>query len=143
MSDSRLELARRGYADVEIALLWSKETDIFTVSLADPESGTFELVLASNERPLDVFMHPHAYAALRGLTLTAPRAAASPVAGSAIRAEAARGVDELVAYLAGSTDPAPAYARRRSRESRPPADDAAARLTQHVLPVIDERKAQQ
>ena len=143
MSDSRLELARRGYADVEIALLWSKETDIFTVSLADPRSGSFELVLASNERPLDVFMHPHAYAALRGLTLAEPRSTAAPVAGSAIRAEATRGVEELAAYLAGSTNPAPAYARRRSGESRPPADAAAAQLTQHVLPVNDERKAQQ
>jgi hypothetical protein len=143
VSDPRLELARRGHADVEIALLWSRETDVFTVSLADPDGGSFELVLASNERPLDVFWHPYAYAALRGVTLVAPRAESSPVSASAIRAEAIRGVDELAAYLAGSTDATQAYARRRSPESRPRADDVAARLTQHVLPEIDERKAQQ
>ncbi|MDX6408330.1 MAG: hypothetical protein QOE13_1401 [Gaiellaceae bacterium] len=64
----RVELAVREQAGVVVTLLWLRGTDVLFVSLTDHGNGeAFELVLQPHERALDVFYHPYAYAAGRGL----------------------------------------------------------------------------
>jgi hypothetical protein len=113
----RLELAQRRSHGMTVTLFWTPETDAVAVSVVDV-GGSFDLVLAPNERPLDVFDHPYAYAALRGLTPGPPREPTAPdseplcpgCAGGPeltcslcrpeIRAEVASGFAEMSAYLA-------------------------------------------
>ena len=69
----RRELARRLADDVEVTLQWTPSTDTVSVSVYDrrtPEA--FELVLDANDDALDVFSHPYAYAAWRGLEFSVP-----------------------------------------------------------------------
>ena len=67
MSGTR-ELDYRATDGVEVALLWYPSNDVVSVRVADAKAGeSFELVLGEGDRPLDVFQHPYAYAALRGL----------------------------------------------------------------------------
>jgi hypothetical protein len=68
----RTELAAREGHGISVKLFWSRATQILTVTVADAGTGEyFELVLEEDERPLDVFYHPYAYAAARGLELRA------------------------------------------------------------------------
>ena len=54
----------------EVALYWSRRTHRAAVKLEDEASGlTLELPLAESDDPLDVFDHPFAYAAARGLNI--------------------------------------------------------------------------
>jgi hypothetical protein len=69
----RKELARRSADGVEVALQWTRSTDTVSVSVYDRRTAeTFELVLASDDDALDVFSHPYAYAAWRGLEFHVP-----------------------------------------------------------------------
>jgi hypothetical protein len=62
-----IELASRQSGTLRVALLWARETDVFSVSVDDPSTGDrFELVVEDG-RPLDIYYHPYAYAALRGI----------------------------------------------------------------------------
>jgi hypothetical protein len=144
-ANTRTELAQRESDGVAVTLLWSRETDVLAVSVVDVRGGSFELVLAGNERPLDVFYHPYAYAALRGVVVAAPQEfAVEPAAEAAeapsrvcpnckdamgntgcdacrqkTRDEVASGLAELASYLDG-------WARFdswvRARESGEPSD---------------------
>jgi hypothetical protein len=68
------ELALREADGVEVALLWHPTSDAVSVMVVDSRSGDrFELVLDDHESPLDVFHHPYAHAARRGLALRAHR----------------------------------------------------------------------
>jgi hypothetical protein len=114
----RLELAQRRSHGTTVTLLWTPETNAVAVSVVDVRGGSFDLVLAPNERPLDVFDHPYAYAALRGLTpappqeptvpdseLLCPGCAGGPelncsLCRPGIQAEMASGLAEMSAYLA-------------------------------------------
>jgi len=61
------ELAYRENDGVAVALLWQQGTDRLTVSVADRRAGhEFELDVAAADA-LDVFHHPYAHAAFRGL----------------------------------------------------------------------------
>ena len=65
------ELAHRSSDGVEVSLLWSPDDGRLTVLVVDTKLGeVFDLPL-TDERPLDVFHHPYAYA---------PPGAASPTA---------------------------------------------------------------
>ena len=60
------ELAHRRNDGLDIRLLWDSATDQVTVSLHDAKTGDgFEVEVGPNERALDVFHHPFAYAAFR------------------------------------------------------------------------------
>jgi hypothetical protein len=60
------ELAHRRNDGLDIRLLWDSATDKVMVALHDARTGDgFEVEVASNERALDVFHHPFAYAAFR------------------------------------------------------------------------------
>lgn len=67
------ELAHREADGVEVALLWYPDNDVVSVMVSDARTGDlFELVLGDDERALDVFHHPYAHAAHRGLAFHLP-----------------------------------------------------------------------
>jgi hypothetical protein len=62
------ELASRESNGITVRLLWSRSTNLVTVAVADSvNDDSFELVLEEHERAMDVFHHPYAHAAARGL----------------------------------------------------------------------------
>jgi hypothetical protein len=64
----RTELMSRESNGITVRLLWSRATNLVTVAVADVASEDyFELVLDENEPPLEVFNHPFAHAAAKGL----------------------------------------------------------------------------
>ena len=64
----RTELMSRESNGITVRLLWSRATNLVTVAVADAASEDyFELVLAEDEPALEVFNHPFAHAAARGL----------------------------------------------------------------------------
>ena len=66
--DWRTELAARESNGITVRLLWSRSTNLVTVAVADAAHDEyFELVLGENEPALDVYYHPFAHAAARGL----------------------------------------------------------------------------
>ena len=70
----RLELAERESDGVAVTLYWTRDTGVLAVTVDDATTGDrFELVVAENERPLDVFHHPFAYARTRGIELLGDR----------------------------------------------------------------------
>ncbi len=74
VGQSRAELAVREQSGVAVTLYWVRGTDVLLVSVVDRRNGeAFELVLQPDERALDVFHHPYAYAAARGLDFGQPR----------------------------------------------------------------------
>jgi hypothetical protein len=75
----RTELLSRESSGITVKLFWSRATNIVTVAVADePNNEYFELVLSDDERPLDVFDHPYAHAAARGLEFRTRRAELEP-----------------------------------------------------------------
>jgi hypothetical protein len=68
------ELAARNSSGITVRLLWNRSTNLVTVTVADPANDDyFELVLGEHERALDVFEHPFAHAAARGVEFRARR----------------------------------------------------------------------
>jgi len=65
---ARRELAYRSSNGIDVFLLWSPADDTLAVVVFDENSDSFELVVSANEA-LDVFDHPYAYAAFRGVHL--------------------------------------------------------------------------
>jgi hypothetical protein len=66
----RVELAEREFDGISVTLYWTRGTDVVAVAVEDARTGdSFELVVAENERALDVFHHPFAYAGARGIAL--------------------------------------------------------------------------
>ena len=64
----RTELISRESNGLTVTLLWSRATNLVTVAVADAASDDyFELVLDEDEPALEVFNHPFAHAAARGL----------------------------------------------------------------------------
>jgi hypothetical protein len=61
------ELAHRESDGVEVSLLWNLVDNSVSVFVSDTRSGdAFELLVGS-ENPLEVFNHPYAHAAFRGI----------------------------------------------------------------------------
>jgi hypothetical protein len=62
------ELDHRSNDGIDVRLLWSPNDDHVIVIVADAKTGErFELDVHDGESPLDVFRHPYAYAAWRGV----------------------------------------------------------------------------
>ena len=75
----RKELDYRATDGLEVALLWSSATGVVTVAVSDAKVGqSFELVVGDGENALDVFNHPYAYAAFRGVDYRLNREAGVP-----------------------------------------------------------------
>ena len=67
------ELAARESNGITVRLLWNRSTKLVTVAVADVANDVFfELVLEEHERAMDVFHHPYAHAAARGLEFGSP-----------------------------------------------------------------------
>jgi hypothetical protein len=67
-----IELDSRAHDGVEVSLLWYADVDVVAVQVVDDRVGqTFQLVVDAEEA-LDVFRHPFAYAAFRGVTIELP-----------------------------------------------------------------------
>jgi hypothetical protein len=67
-SIARTELASRETNGITVRLLWSRSTNLVTVAVDDAANGDyFELILDEDDRALDVFHHPFAHAAARGI----------------------------------------------------------------------------
>ena len=65
---SRTELVTRELNGITVRLLWSRSTNLVTVAVDDAASDDyFELILDEHDRALDVFHHPFAHAAARGI----------------------------------------------------------------------------
>ena len=70
----RTELLSRESNGITVTLLWSRATNLVTVAVADAANDDyFELVLDEDEPALEVFNHPFAHAAARGLEFRTQR----------------------------------------------------------------------
>jgi hypothetical protein len=65
---ARRELAHRSSNGIDVTLFWSPTDDSLTVAVADESGPAFELEVEARDA-LEVFEHPYAYAAFRGLEL--------------------------------------------------------------------------
>jgi hypothetical protein len=64
----RTELASRQSNGITVRLLWTRSTNLVTVAVTDAAQGDFfELAVDEHERAMDVFEHPYAHAAARGV----------------------------------------------------------------------------
>jgi hypothetical protein len=63
---ARRELAQRRANGIEVTLWWSPADDALAVTVVDESGESFELVVEPDEA-VDVYEHPYAYAAFRGL----------------------------------------------------------------------------
>jgi hypothetical protein len=71
---SRTELESRETNGITVRMLWSRLTNLVTVTVDDAANGDhFELVLDEHDRALDVFHHPFAHAAARGIEFRTSR----------------------------------------------------------------------
>ena len=76
---SRTELASRETNGITVRLLWSRSTNLVTVAVDDAANDDyFELVLDDDERAMDVFDHPFAHAAARGIEFRTGRRESEP-----------------------------------------------------------------
>lgn len=68
MSDPLHELDQRSHDRIDVRLLWRERDNQVIVAVADEKTGErFEIEVREGERALDVFHHPYAYAAWRGI----------------------------------------------------------------------------
>lgn len=66
------ELAYRESEGIEVSLLWDPADNSVSVFVSDTRAGgAFELAV-EGESPLEVFNHPYAYAAARGIEYQTP-----------------------------------------------------------------------
>jgi hypothetical protein len=73
---SRTELASRKTNGITVRLLWSRATNVVTVAVHDAANNDyFELILDEYDRAFDVFHHPFAHAAARGIEFRTDRPA--------------------------------------------------------------------
>lgn len=61
------ELASRASNGVEVTLLWNRRSDDLSVCVSDTRTGIEFEVATEGNNALDVFNHPYAYAAARGI----------------------------------------------------------------------------
>lgn len=66
------ELAHRSTNGIGVFLMWYPADDSLAIVVTDENADSFELVVTAQEA-LDVFEHPYAYAAFRGLELAETR----------------------------------------------------------------------
>lgn len=77
------ELAHRASDGIEILLLWHQRTDELRVSVSDERCGAYFELAAGPGQALDVFKHPYAHAAFRGLPYDEARIPCWPEASAA------------------------------------------------------------
>jgi hypothetical protein len=76
---SMQELHARQADGIEVRLLWSEDDGRVAVAVADAKTGdAFVIDVRDTDKPLDVFHHPFAYAAPRGVDTRACAGVAEP-----------------------------------------------------------------
>jgi hypothetical protein len=79
MTEPLRELDRRSNDRIDVALLWHERDDRVVVAVTDAKTGArFEIEVHDGEQALDVFHHPYAYAAWRGIDTRMPNDEALP-----------------------------------------------------------------
>ena len=79
------ELDSRTSGGIHVRLLWHPRDGHVSVTVDDIKTGeSFVLPVQDGERPLDVFRHPYAYAASRGVSGSNRPAAAAPPSPAAL-----------------------------------------------------------
>ena len=79
------ELDSRASGGIHVRLLWHPRDGHVSVAVDDIKAGeSFVLLVRDGERPLDVFRHPYAYAASRGLSGSNRAPAAAPLSPAAL-----------------------------------------------------------
>jgi hypothetical protein len=64
----RVVLASRKNAGIRVTLLWTADTNTTAVLVSDDiTDDQFELLVDAKTNPIDVYKHPYAYAAWRGI----------------------------------------------------------------------------
>lgn len=64
----RVVLASRKNAGIRLTLLWAADINAVTVLVRDDSTDDqFELLMEPEANPIDVYEHPYAYAAWRGI----------------------------------------------------------------------------
>jgi hypothetical protein len=72
------ELHNRTNDGITVRLLWSPDDGRVEVAVEDAKTGdAFAVDVRAGDSPMDVFHHPYAYAAWRGIDTRAPLAAAA------------------------------------------------------------------
>ena len=67
------ELESRSNDGIEVRLLWIEDDNRLLVAVADAKTGDgFAIEVSDGDRALDVFHHPFAYAAWRGVQTGVP-----------------------------------------------------------------------
>jgi hypothetical protein len=61
------ELAHRASDGLEVMLFWQEATNELTVAVSDERTGAYFELAAEPDEALDVFYHPYAHAAHRGV----------------------------------------------------------------------------
>ncbi|HZQ64560.1 MAG TPA: hypothetical protein VFA66_04970 [Gaiellaceae bacterium] len=91
------ELAHRAGDGIEVVLFWHQLTNDLTVCVSDQQTGAYFELAADPGHALDVFEHPYAYAATRGMRY-----------------------DEalLASWVDAAAAPAPAFADRAKKPAR-------------------------
>jgi hypothetical protein len=64
------ELASRESAGIQVSLFWSREDNTLSVVVRDARTSEEFALAAEPAEAMDVFRHPFAYAASRGVTST-------------------------------------------------------------------------
>ena len=78
MTDSTItELHHRSADGIEVSLLWNELENSLRVVVVDARAGTAFEVTAPQDNALDVFYHPYAHAAQRGIDYLAGATASS------------------------------------------------------------------
>jgi len=73
MSEPLRELDRRSNDLLDVVLLWHEGDDRVLVAVEDEKTGVrFEIEVHDRAQALDVFHHPYAYAAWRGIDTQLP-----------------------------------------------------------------------
>jgi hypothetical protein len=66
--EPRVVLASRKNAGIRVTLLWATDTNTTAVLVRDDSTNEqFELLVEPEANPIDVYQHPYAYAAWRGI----------------------------------------------------------------------------
>jgi hypothetical protein len=71
------DLASRASNGIEVTLLWNRRSDDLRVCVNDSHTGAHFELHAERDNALDVFHHPYAYAAARGIACDEAQAAAT------------------------------------------------------------------
>ena len=71
----RSELAHRSTGGIEVWLFWSQPTNRITIELIDNRIGERLEFEVANDKALDAFRHPYAYAPAQALDLAETRTA--------------------------------------------------------------------